>query len=31
MSYYDWYPESRPIQTDRGLKARSRRGVFAKN
>jgi uncharacterized Zn finger protein len=31
MSYHDWYPESRPIQTDRGLKARSRRGVFAKN
>lgn len=31
MSYYDWYPESRPIQTDRGLKARSRRGGFAKN
>ena len=31
MSYYDWYPESRPIQTDRGLKARSRRGDFAKN
>ena len=31
MSYYDWYPESRPIQTDRGLKARSRRGGFARN
>ncbi|MDQ5817590.1 MAG: hypothetical protein M3334_04355, partial [Actinomycetota bacterium] len=31
MSYHDWYPESRPIRTDRGLKARSRRGGFAKN
>ena len=31
MSYHDWYPESRPIWTDRGLKARSRRGGFAKN
>jgi uncharacterized Zn finger protein len=31
MSYYVWYPESRPIQTDRGLKARSRRSGFAKN
>ncbi len=31
MSYHDWYPESRPIQTDRGLKARSRRGGFARN
>jgi hypothetical protein len=31
MSYYDFYPESRPIRTDRGLKARSRRGGFAKN
>jgi uncharacterized Zn finger protein len=31
MSYHDWYPESRPIRTDRGLKARSRRGGFTKN
>ncbi len=31
MSFYEWYPESRPIATDRGLKARSKRGEFAKN
>lgn len=31
MSYYEWYPESRPIQTDQGIRARSRRGDFAKN
>jgi uncharacterized Zn finger protein len=28
---YDWYPESRPIHTDKGLKARSKRGEFTKN
>jgi len=31
MSYHDWYPESRPIRTDKGLKARSKRGEFTKN
>lgn len=31
MSFYDWYPESRPIHTDKGLKARSKRGEFTKN
>lgn len=32
MSYYnEWYPPSKPISTDRGLKARSKRGDFAKN
>lgn len=31
MSFDEWYPESRPISTDRGLKARSKRGEFAKN
>lgn len=31
MSHYDFYPESRPIATDKGLKAKSRRGGFAKN
>jgi uncharacterized Zn finger protein len=31
MSYYEWYPESRPIRTDQGIKARSRRGGFAEN
>jgi uncharacterized Zn finger protein len=31
MSFYEWYPESRPIATDQGLKARSKRGEFAKN
>ncbi len=29
--YYDFYPESRPIATDEGLKAKSRRGGFAKS
>ena len=28
---YDWYPESRPIATDKGLKARSKRGEFTNN
>lgn len=28
---YDFYPESQPIQTDRGLKARSKRGEFTEN
>ena len=28
---HDWYPESRPIPTDKGLKARSKRGEFTKN
>ncbi len=28
---HDWYPESRPITTDKGLKARSKRGEFTKN
>jgi uncharacterized Zn finger protein len=31
MSFYEWYPESRPIATDQGLKARSKRGEFARN
>ena len=31
MSYYEWYPESRPIATDQGLKVRSKRGEFARN
>ncbi|MGH3086014.1 MAG: SWIM zinc finger family protein [Rubrobacteraceae bacterium] len=32
MSYYDeWYPPSKPIETDEGLKARSKRGEFAKS
>jgi uncharacterized Zn finger protein len=31
MSFHEWYPESRPIATDRGLKARSKRGEFARN
>jgi uncharacterized Zn finger protein len=31
MSYYEWYPPSQPISTDQGLKARSKRGDFAKN
>ena len=31
MSFGEWYPESRPIATDQGLKARSKRGDFAKN
>lgn len=31
MSYHDWYPESRPIRTDKGLKARSKRGDFTKS
>lgn len=31
MSFYEWYPESRPIVTDQGLKARSKRGEFARN
>ena len=28
---HDFYPESRPIATDKGLKARSKRGDFTKN
>jgi uncharacterized Zn finger protein len=28
---HDWYPESRPIRTDKGLKARSKRGEFTKS
>ena len=28
---YEFYPESRPISTDKGLKARSRRGEFTRN
>jgi uncharacterized Zn finger protein len=28
---YEFYPESRPIPTDKGLKARSKRGEFTKN
>lgn len=28
---YDFYPESRPIETDRGLKAKSKRGDFTEN
>lgn len=31
MSYHDWYPESRPIATDKGLKSRSKRGDFTKS
>jgi uncharacterized Zn finger protein len=31
MSFYEWYPESRPIATNQGLKARSKRGEFARN
>jgi uncharacterized Zn finger protein len=31
MSYYEWYPPSQPISTEQGLKARSKRGDFAKN
>src|SRR5215207_4424926 len=31
MSFYEWYPESRPIATDQGLKVRSKRGEFARN
>lgn len=29
--YQEWYPESRPIGTDRGLAARSKRGDFAES
>lgn len=29
--YHEWYPESRPLHTDSGLKARSKRGDFAEN
>jgi uncharacterized Zn finger protein len=28
---YEWYPESRPIATEKGLKARSKRGEFTRN
>ncbi|MDP9456862.1 MAG: hypothetical protein CYG60_16590 [Actinobacteria bacterium] len=28
---YDWYPESRPIATEKGLKAKSKRGEFTRN
>ncbi len=31
MSYHEFYPESRPIATDKGLKARSKRGGFTKS
>jgi uncharacterized Zn finger protein len=31
VSYYEFYPESRPIATDKGLKARSKRGEFTKS
>src|SRR3954452_15098132 len=31
MSYYEWHPPSQPISTEQGLKARSKRGDFAKN
>lgn len=31
MSHYEWYPESRPISTDQGLRARSQRGDFAES
>ena len=29
--YYEWYPPSQPISTEEGLKARSKRGDFARN
>jgi uncharacterized Zn finger protein len=29
--YYDYYKPSRPIETDQGLKAKSKRGAFVKN
>lgn len=29
--YREWYPESRPISTDRGIAARSKRGDFAES
>ncbi|MCK6624843.1 MAG: SWIM zinc finger family protein [Anaerolineae bacterium] len=29
--YYDYYPSSQPIKTDQGIKAKSKRGDFAKN
>lgn len=29
--YYDYYPPSQPIKTDQGIKAKSKRGEFAKN
>jgi len=29
--YYGYFPPSRPIETDEGIKARSRRGQFGKN
>lgn len=28
---YEWYPESRPIATEKGLKSRSKRGEFTRN
>ncbi|MBA2442343.1 MAG: hypothetical protein H0V53_08065 [Rubrobacter sp.] len=30
-SDHEWYPESRPISTDQGLKAKSKRGGFAES
>jgi hypothetical protein len=30
-NYYAYYQPTRPIETDEGIKARSRRGAFAKN
>jgi uncharacterized Zn finger protein len=29
--YYRFYPTSQPLKTDKGIKARSKRGAFAKN
>lgn len=29
--YYDYYPPTQPIKTDQGIKAKSKRGEFAKN
>ena len=31
MSYYGYFKPSRPIETDEGIKARSKRGAFAEN
>lgn len=30
-SYYSYYPPTKPIHTDEGIKSRSQRGAFAKN
>lgn len=31
MSYYDYYKPTKPIETDKGIKAKSKRGAFVKN